>query len=154
MPFTLTSPAFADGARIPDAYTCSGDDKSPALAWWEVPAGTRTLALVVDDPDAPRGTFTHWVVWNLPADGGGLPEGRGKGGALPAGALEGANSAGERGYVGPCPPPGGPHRYVFTLHALDAELQLPAGASRDRLLRAASGHELGRTQLTGLYERR
>jgi hypothetical protein len=107
----------------------------------------------VDDPDAPRGTFTHWVVWNLSADADGLAEGRAKGGSLPAGALEGANSAGDRGYMGPCPPPGGPHHYVFTLHALDAELQLPAGASRDQVLRALSGHELGRAQLTGLFER-
>jgi Raf kinase inhibitor-like YbhB/YbcL family protein len=154
MTFTLTSSAFTEGAAIPDRHTCSGAEVSPPLRWTDAPAGTRAFALVVDDPDAPRGTFTHWLVWNLPADADSLPEtGRG-GGQLPGGAPEGTNSGGDRGWMGPCPPPGGPHRYHFTLHALDAELQLPAGADRAAVLAAVERHSLGQARLMGRYERR
>ena len=154
MAFTLTSSAFAEGATIPDRHTCSGEELSPPLRWTDPPRGTRSFALIVDDPDAPRGTFTHWLLWNLPADAAELPE-TGRGGArLPAGALQGTNSGGAQGWMGPCPPPGGPHRYFFTLYALDAELGLPAGAEPDAVRTAVERHTLGQAGLMGRYARR
>jgi Raf kinase inhibitor-like YbhB/YbcL family protein len=145
--FALTSDAFADGERIPRRHTCEGDDLSPALSWSRTPPETRSLALVVDDPDAPAGTFTHWLAWGIPAEAGGLGEGE------PAPG-EGRNGFGVTGWSGPCPPPGhGAHRYFFRLHALDAELALATGADRKQLERAIDGHVLATAELTGLFER-
>jgi Raf kinase inhibitor-like YbhB/YbcL family protein len=143
----LTSTAFADGAEIPIKYTCDGKNVSPPLAWSFLPQGTRSLALIVHDPDAPSGDFTHWVAWNINPDPGGLDEG----GAAPA---EGVNGRGEPGYMGPSPPSGhGTHRYFHDLHALDSELDLGPGASREQLENALEGHVLGKAQLVGTYER-
>ena len=143
----LTSTAFADGAKIPVQYTGDGKDVSPPLAWSFLPNGTRSIALVVHDPDAPSGDFTHWVAWNIDPEPGGLSEGE----SAPA---EGANGRGETGYMGPSPPPGhGPHRYFHELHALDSVLNLEPGASREQLESALDGHELAATQLVGTYER-
>jgi Raf kinase inhibitor-like YbhB/YbcL family protein len=128
-------------------YTCEGDDRSPALSWSDTPDGARTLALVVDDPDAPGGTFTHWVAWGIDPGIGVLAEGE-------AGPVEGANDFGGVGYGGPCPPPGhGPHRYSFRLYALDDELDLAPGATKDHLEQAIEGHTLGVAELGGTYER-
>ncbi|HEX7363584.1 MAG TPA: YbhB/YbcL family Raf kinase inhibitor-like protein [Dehalococcoidia bacterium] len=148
----LTSSAFTDGANIPEVYTCKGENKSPELSWAGLPAGTASLALIMDDPDATVGTFTHWVVFNLPKDSAGLPEGIIKDTVLAGGTLQGNSGARRIGYVGPCPPKGGPHHYTFTLYALDITLSLEAGATKDQVLQAAEGHILGQAQLVGLYQ--
>lgn len=146
-PFTLRSDAFENGQPIPARHTCEGEDVSPSLSWSEPPEGTRSFALVVDDPDAPRGTFTHWLAWGIGADAGGLGEGE-------APPREGRNDFGESGYRGPCPPPGhGPHRYSFRLAALDSELELAAGAGKSEFERALDGHALAVAELVGAYER-
>ena len=150
--FAIDSTAFAPGGTIPAVHTCSGKDISPPLNWSHIPAGTKSLALIVDDPDAPAGDFVHWVIFNLPADGTGLPEGISHG-ALPSGAVEGKNGFGRSGYGGPCPPAGKPHRYVFTLYAVDTRLLLPAGTVKDRLMAAMAGHLIARTELTGKFGR-
>jgi Raf kinase inhibitor-like YbhB/YbcL family protein len=143
----LTSTAFADGAEIPVKYTCDGANVSPPLAWSFLPDGTQSVALIVHDPDAPSGDFTHWVAWNIDPEPGGMGEG------TPAPA-EGLNGSGESGYMGPSPPPGhGTHRYFYDLHALDAALEVDAGASREQLEQAIDGHVLARAQLVGTYER-
>jgi Raf kinase inhibitor-like YbhB/YbcL family protein len=142
----LTSGAFSDGEAIPERHTCDGDDVSPPLEWTAPPAGTASLALCVNDPDAGRYPFTHWLAWGLPAAAGGLGEGQ----AAPA---EGRNDFGASGYRGPCPPPGKPHRYVFRLLALDAE---PALGGSDRRLsfdQAVEGRVLAEAELTGHYAR-
>jgi Raf kinase inhibitor-like YbhB/YbcL family protein len=145
--FALENSAFQHAQAIPDRHTCEGDDVSPPLRWTNVPAGTRSLALVVDDPDAPGGVFTHWIAWGLDPAEGGLGEGE------PAPG-EGRNDFGTTGYRGPCPPPGhGPHRYVFRLYALDAELELAAGAPKAELKQAIEGHVLATVELVGTYER-
>jgi Raf kinase inhibitor-like YbhB/YbcL family protein len=145
--FALSSEAFAHRGEIPRRHTCEGDDVSPALAWSDPPAESRTLALIVDDPDAPIGTFTHWIGWNIDPQAGGLAEGE------PAPA-EGRNDFGTAGWSGPCPPRGhGPHRYFFRLHALDAELELGSRAGREELERALVGHVLATAELMGRYER-
>jgi len=148
MTFTLTSPAFRDGQAIPEQYTADGRNVPPPLAWGDPPAGTRAFALVCEDPDAPRGTFTHWVVANLPAETRELG-----GAALPGGATQGANDFGQVGYGGPAPPPGKPHHYVFRLLALDRPLDLPAGATKDQVRQAAKGHVLAEGRLVGTYGR-
>lgn len=143
----LTSTAFADGAEIPVKYTGDGAGVSPPLVWSFLPEGTRSLALIVHDPDAPSGDFTHWVAWDIDPEPGGLNE------DAPAPA-EGANGRGETGYMGPSPPPGhGPHRYFHDLLALDTELDLQPGASREQLEGALDGHVLAKAQLVGTYER-
>jgi Raf kinase inhibitor-like YbhB/YbcL family protein len=143
----LTSPAFDDGEPIPRKYTCDGEDVSPALRWSSLPEDTRTLALIVHDPDAPSGDFTHWVAWNIDPAPGELGEG------VPAPA-EGTSGFGRPGYGGPCPPPGhGPHRYFYDLYALDSELDLEPGAAREQLENAIDGHVLEQAQLIGTYER-
>src|SRR5688572_20049721 len=128
---TLTSPAFADGEAIPERHTCSGEDVAPPLAWSGVPDGTAELALLVEDPDAPGGTFVHWVLAGLDPSSGGLAEG-----TVPAGAVEGRNGFRRRGYGGPCPPPGRPHRYVFMLFAAAEPLGLRGRPTADDLRRA------------------
>jgi Raf kinase inhibitor-like YbhB/YbcL family protein len=147
MPLSLSSPAFQDRGEIPARHTCDAEDLSPALAWSDVPEGTRSLALIVDDPDAPVGTFTHWLAWGLDPAAEMLQEGQ------PA-PVEGANDFGTAGYRGPCPPPGhGAHRYSFRLHALDTELELRPGASKADLKGAIEGHLLADAELVGRYER-
>ena len=145
--FALESSAFGDAQPIPNRYTCDGEDLSPQLRWVNVPDGARSLALLVDDPDAPRRVFTHWVAWGLDPGAGGLGEGE----AAPG---EGRNDFGTVGYRGPCPPPGhGRHRYVFRLYALDHELELHSGAGNVDLERAIAGHVLTTAELVGTYER-
>ena len=149
----LDSNAFADGGEIPRRYTCDGADKSPPLAWRDLPPGTRSLALIMSDPDAPGGTWIHWVLFNLPTAAAELSEGVSSDGALPEGVREGTTSWGHPGYGGPCPPRGATHRYFFTLYALDSALDLPAGAGAAAVARSAERHSLGECQLIGRYRR-
>jgi Raf kinase inhibitor-like YbhB/YbcL family protein len=145
----VSSSAFADGGTIPERYSLLGGNVSPPLSWSGVPEDAVELAVLMQDPDAPSGTFTHWIVAGLAPSLDRLDEG-----ALPAGAVEGGNDFGEEGYGGPCPPPGhGRHRYVFRMLALDTELTLERGAGRRELERAMEGHVLGAAQLTGGYAR-
>lgn len=147
MAFTISSPAFADGGDIPVRHTCDGEDISPRLTWSGTPRGARSLALVMDDPDAPRGTFTHWVVHDLPPD---LKE-VGEGATV---AVQGRNSFGRMGYGGPCPPPGDqPHRYRFTLYALDVPSIALTKGTREELESKIDTHVLGTAQLVGRYQR-
>lgn len=141
----LTSSAFADGEPIPSRHTCDGDDVSPPLAWTGTPTGAVALALCLDDPDAGRYPFTHWLAWGLALEGA-LAEGE----AAPA---AGRNDFGAPGYRGPCPPPGKAHRYVFVLYALDAEPELGPGDRRLSFDKAVDGHVLATAQLIGSYER-
>ena len=149
----ISSPAFEEGAPIPQQYTCEGVDVSPALSWTEPPAGTKSFAVLCDDPDAPVGTWVHWVLYNLPADTRGLAEDIPKDTKLPTGGLHGTNDFGRVGYGGPCPPPGPAHRYLFKLYALDGLLTLPPGATKAQLEEAMEGHILGRAELIGRYQR-
>jgi Raf kinase inhibitor-like YbhB/YbcL family protein len=142
----VTSSAFAEGERIPERHTCEGENVSPPLSWSGVPEGTISLALIVHDPDAPAGDFVHWLGWGIRADAGGLGEGEG----APA---EGTNGFGQPGYGGPCPPPGSSHRYFHRLYALDRELDVDDGASREELERAMEGGVLAEGQLMGTFER-
>jgi len=153
MALSISSSAFQEGERIPTKYTCEGQDISPTLMWGESPAGTRSFALIMDDPDAPGGVFTHWVLFNLPADTRELPEAVPAQSPLPSGALQGKSDFGKTGYGGPCPPPGSPHRYQFTLYALEKPLDLKSGASKKQVLEAMQGYILARSQLTGIYQR-
>ena len=152
MQFTLSSPAFAPGQPIPRKYSCDGQDISPPLNWGEPPQNTRSLALIADDPDAPGGTFVHWVLYNVPSNSRALPEGVAKSEKLADASLHGKNSWGRLGYGGPCPP-GGTHRYFFKLYALDSVLGLPSGASKQRLLEAMQGHIVAQVELMGTYYR-
>ena len=149
MAFEITSPAFSAGQMIPAKYTCDGQDISPPLRWGDAPQGTQSFALIADDPDAPRGTWVHWVLFNLPAETHELPEKA----VPPAGSQQGKNSWGRVGYGGPCPP-SGTHRYFFKLYALDTTLNLAAGAGKEQLLRAMTGHILAETEIIGAYRRR
>lgn len=151
----LTSDAFEDGGTIPRRYTCDGEDVSPALAWQGAPDGTESFALVVHDPDAPRGDWVHWVIYDLPGQLAGLPEHVGTARPLDdlGQAAQGENDFGRIGWGGPCPPPGKPHRYVFTLYALDARLGLESGAGREEVEDAAQDHALASARLTGTYGR-
>jgi Raf kinase inhibitor-like YbhB/YbcL family protein len=137
--FIITSSAFTTGAEIPIKYTCDGENVSPPLDWGQVPVGTASFALIVDDPDAPLKTFTHWIVFNLPPDAGGLPEAVPTDGKLTSGALQGKNGFGKIGYASPCPPSGTPHHYRFTLYVLDESLNLAAGASKEQVLGVCKG---------------
>lgn len=151
--FRLSTPAFADGAPIPKRYTADGENASPSLTWWEPPEGTESFALVVEDPDSPKGRFVHWLAWNLPATRRDLPERYPAEAQLRDGVRQGRNGFGDTGYGGPRPPAGAPHRYVFRLYALDTHLDLEAGATRAELERAIEGHVLGEATLTGMYGR-
>ncbi len=151
-PMKISSPAFSDGANIPAKFTCQGENLSPQLDWSGTPAGAQSLALVVSDPDAPGGTFIHWVLYNLPPQTAGLAEGIPPNERLSGGAAQGRNDFGRIGYGGPCPPPGKPHRYIFTLYALDLAPDLPAGLNAARLNSLMRGHILEQTSLTGLYQ--
>ena len=152
MTLKLTSTAFEEGGMIPSQYTCDGQNVSPPLAWSGVPEGTKTLALIADDPDAPRGTWVHWVVYNIPASEKGLAENAPARENLDSGARQGTNDFKKTGYGGPCPP-SGTHRYFFKLYALDAELNLPPGATKDQLLKVMEGHTLAQGQLMARYKR-
>lgn len=152
MAFELTSTAFVHGDPIPMKYTCDGDDISPPLQWSEPPPGTQSFALIVDDPDA-RGTWDHWLIFNLPAGTLTLLEAVPTEGDLPDGSKQGRNSWQKLGYGGPCPPRG-PHRYYFKLYALDAMLDLVAGAIKEQLLQGMEGHILAQTDLMGKYTRK
>ncbi len=153
MALMLSSPTFRAGQPIPMQYTCDGVDMSPPLAWEGVADGVRSLALICDDPDAPGGTWVHWVLFNLPANVAALEAGLAKTGTLPNGARQGRNDFKHLGYGGPCPPPGRAHHYVFRLYALDAEMKLPSGATKAELLRAMKGHILAQAELVGIYRR-
>jgi hypothetical protein len=144
----LTSPAFTEGQPIPERYTCNGENVSPALAWGEPPAGTQSFALIMDDPDAPGGTWDHWVFFNISAFIRSLPEAFPSGDTFPDGSMGGKNSWGNTGYGGPCPP-SGTHRYVFKLYALDEVLAIPPGATRGELEKAMVGHILATGELMG-----
>lgn len=152
MSITVTSPAFKEGQSIPSKYTCDGNNISPELEWAGAPANTVCFALVADDPDAPRGTFTHWVLFNLPAVTTKLPEDVPTTPTLSNGAEQGANDAGKIGYTGPCPP-SGIHRYYFKIYALDSKLNLKSGIRVHDLTTAMQGHILAEGQLMGTYSR-
>lgn len=148
----LTSSAFAEGAMIPKKYTCDGEDISPPLAWSEVPAGARSLALICDDPDAPVGTWVHWVFFNLPPTLSGLPEGVPPDKGSQVGGVQATNSWKRIGYGGPCPP-SGTHRYFFKLYALSTQLNLGSSATAKDVQSAMKGHVLAEAQLMGRYQR-
>jgi len=149
----LQTSAFADGSPIPKKHTADGSDVSPPLTWSDAPNGTQAFALICDDPDAPRGTWVHWVLYNLPADATSLPEGVPATKTLPSGAKHGANDFKKPGYGGPSPPPGKPHRYYFKLYALDAPLKLAEGATKAQVEQAMKGHTLEQAQWMGTYGR-
>jgi Raf kinase inhibitor-like YbhB/YbcL family protein len=153
MSFALKTTVFTDGGGIPKKYTCDGADVSPALNWNDAPAGTQSFALIADDPDATVGTWTHWIIWNIPAITTALPEAMAKVGESGDGARQGSNDFKRIGYGGPCPPPGKAHRYFFKLYALDAKLDVEAGATRGTLERAMKKHVLAQTELMGTYGR-
>jgi Raf kinase inhibitor-like YbhB/YbcL family protein len=152
MDIKVLSEAFEEGGMIPAKYTCDEDDISTPLAWDSIPEGTKTLALICDDPDAPMGTWVHWVLFNLPVDISVLPENVPPERELESGAKQGTNDFGRIGYGGPCPP-GGTHRYYFKLYALDVVLELEAGAKKPQLLEAMEGHILAEGHLMGRYSR-
>lgn len=153
MAMILRSAAFQDGGNIPGKYTCDGDDVSPPLEWSGMPPQTRSFALIVDDPDAPGGVFTHWVIFDITANTHTLGEGVQPAPRLPDGAIQGKNSFGKIGSGGPCPPPGPAHHYYFTVYALDDLLRLAPGASKEQVLGAMQGHILDQGQIVGLYQR-
>ena len=152
MAIQLTSEAFSDGTMIPKRFTCDGEDRSPPLSWSGLPTETASLALICDDPDAPVGTWDHWVLFNIPASATGLPENVSAKATLDDGSVHGNNSWGRLGYGGPCPP-GGTHRYFFKLYALDIELDLKTGATKSQLVKAMEGNILDQGQLMGKYRR-
>jgi Raf kinase inhibitor-like YbhB/YbcL family protein len=151
--FQLSSPAFGEGETIPRQHTGDGKDTSPPLTWNDPPANTKSFALICDDPDAPRGTWVHWVLFNLPASTRDLPEGVLPSPTLDSGAIQGTNDFGNVGWGGPAPPKGKPHRYHLKLFALDKTLDLSAGASKAQVVHAMQGHILAEGQLMGRYGR-
>ena len=153
VPFQISTNVFSPGGTIPKKYTCDGPDVSPPLNWTDAPAANKSFALIADDPDAPVGTWVHWVAFNVPAASRQLPEGVKKEEQLPDGTLQGRNDFRKIGYGGPCPPPGTPHRYFFKLYALDTMLNLKAGATKQDVERAMQGHVVGEAQLMGRYGR-
>jgi len=150
----IHSEAFKHKGYLPDRYTCDGADISVPLSWSGAPKKTKSFVLICDDPDAPFTTWTHWVVYNIPADARGIPEGGIKGRLLAEGAYRGINDFGELGYGGACPPKGKPHRYYFKLYALDAMLGLSRGANKKEVERAMVGHILAEAGIYGLYQRK
>jgi Raf kinase inhibitor-like YbhB/YbcL family protein len=149
----ITTAAFEYGETMPTQYGCNGQNISPALSWSGVPEGTQSFALIVDDPDAPAGTFTHWVIFNIPGSASELEEAIPANPQLTNGALQGKNNYDKIGYGGPCPPEGTKHRYYFVLYALDQTLDLDAGASKAQVLDAMQGHILAQAELMGTYQR-
>ncbi len=152
---SISAEAFRDGDMIPAEYTCDGKDVSPVLSWSGIPQGTKSITLIMDDPDAPRGTFVHWVLYNIPAEAQKLPKAIQGKETLSDGSRHGSTDFGKGtvGYGGPCPPPGKPHRYYFRIYALDAKLDLPPGASRSEVEKAMKGHILAKGELMGKYGR-
>lgn len=142
--FMLTVESLAPGSALPDIYNCKGAGESPAVAWDGIPAGTKSLVLILEDPDAPSGTFTHWIVYNIPANVRSIPGGQTAQKVLANGAQQGEASAGSRGYYPPCPPIGATHRYLFRLYAVDMDITQPT-ADRDSINRALQGHTLAKT---------
>jgi len=153
MSLQMSSAAFSSGEAIPKKFTCDGPDVSPQLKWNDPPANTQSMALIMDDPDAPGSTWVHWVLYDLPANTRELPEGVAKQEQLSSGARQGRNDFEKTGYGGPCPPPGKPHRYFFKLYALDNKLNLKSGATKVELERAMKSHVLGQAELIGKYGR-
>lgn len=154
MSLELSSDAFSNGQSIPAKYSCTGRNISPALLWSEPPAGTQSFALIVDDPDAPMGTWVHWVLFNIPADRRNLEESlpvTGKN-TDPEAIFVGRNSSGKIGYDGPCPP-SGTHRYFFRLYALDTVISLLPGATKEQVLREMEGHILAQAELMGTFSK-
>ena len=152
MALEIKSTAFAEGKSIPAKFTCDGQDISPQLSWTGAPAGTKSFALISDDPDAPVGTWVHWVAWNIPASSTGLAESTAKSASLPDGTRQGISDFKRPGYGGPCPP-SGTHRYFFKLYALDSILELPPNSNKAGLEAAMKGHILAQAQLMGTYSR-
>ena len=152
MTLTLTSSAFAPGKPIPDRYSCKGQNVSPALDWAGAPAQTVTFALIMDDPDAPSGTYVHWVIYNIPAAGKGLAQAIAPKPTLPDGTAQGRNSSNEQFYFGPCPP-SGTHRYFFKLYALDTRLELASAPNAAQLQKAMQGHILAQGELMGTFSK-
>lgn len=152
MTFGLESSAFSHGDPIPHIYSCDGENVSPPLAWGEPPDGTKSLVLIMDDPDAPSGDFVHWVLYGLPAGAGSLPQGVPAEESRSDGSRQGKNGRGQIGYTGPCPP-GGTHRYFFRLHAVDIQLDLQAGESKTAVLQHIDGHTLATAELMGTFSR-
>ena len=152
MGFRLSSTSFKEGQSIPRQHTCDGVNVSPALEWSSAPPATKTFAIICDDPDAPSGTWVHWVLYNLPGDRIGLVENVPTTEQVPGDGLQGTNDSKKIGYDGPCPP-SGTHRYFFKLYALDSEISLKAGATKAEVLKAMEGHIIGQTQLMGTYRR-
>lgn len=148
----VRSPAFQEGAMIPKLYTCDGKNVSPPLTWGSAPERAQSIALICDDPDAPRGTFVHWVLFNLPPESKGLQENVPVGKALAGGAKQGAGTSKKTGYMGPCPP-SGVHRYYFKVFVLDSRLNLDSGITKEQLLKAMDGRILAEGQLMGTYKR-
>ena len=153
MALEIRSSAFKNGDFIPARYTCKGEDLSPPLEWDNVPEGTKGFALISDDPDAPMGTWVHWVIYGIPPDKRSLPEGVSKDKILGNGSKQGVNDFRRIGYGGPCPPPGPVHRYFFKLYVLDSELNLGPGLTKDQLLKAIKGHVVEEAQLMGKFKR-
>jgi Raf kinase inhibitor-like YbhB/YbcL family protein len=151
--FEITTTAFQEGKPIPKRHTGDDHDLSPPLKWTDPPAGTKCFALIADDPDAPRGIWVHWVLFNLPPDTRGMDEGVPKKETLPNGAKQGTTDFGSVGYGGPAPPKGKPHRYFFKLYALDEQLNLPAGGKKAEVEAAMKGHILAEAQVMGTYQR-
>jgi Raf kinase inhibitor-like YbhB/YbcL family protein len=151
--FALESAAFAPGKAVPRKFTCDGADVSPALSWTNVPAHTASFALICDDPDAPMGTWVHWVIYGIPGGATGLPEGVAPSPTLPDRSKQGTNSWKKIGYGGPCPPLGRPHRYFFRLYALSEMLTINPGATKQQLQGAMEGLVLGTAELMGTYAR-
>ncbi len=149
----LTSPFFADGEPIPRQFTADDADVSPVLNWQGAPAGVKSFALICDDPDAPAGTWVHWLIYRIPPEATGLQAEAPRSGALPNGARQGVNSSGAIGYEGPAPPAGQVHHYSFRIYALDAMPDLKPGATKEQLMAAMEGHILAQGELTGLYKR-
>ncbi len=151
----IKSPAFSNGGNIPMKYTCDGEDISPLLEWSNVPAGAKSIVLIMDDPDAPMGTWVHWVIYNIPATVKSLPERFPTKDIMKDGTTQGRNSWGRIGYGGPCPPPPtGAHRYFFKLYAIDKKLDLGPGATKEAVLQAIKGHILSEAEVMGKYKRR
>jgi Raf kinase inhibitor-like YbhB/YbcL family protein len=154
MNIKITSSAFQDSSVIPLKYACEGDNISPPLSWTGIPNGTKSLAIICDDPDAPMGIWTHWIIYNIPPDKTNFDESIHTDVKLADGSIQGANDFGDIGYSGPCPPAGYPHRYYFTIYALDVMLSLKDKATRSDIDDAIQNHILGKGQLIGTFSRK
>jgi len=154
--FKLETASFRAGGDVPAKFTCQGEDVSPALKWTDPPSGTKSFVLIVDDPDAPGGTFIHWIATDIPAGARAFPEGinRNPNALRTSGGKQGRNGFGRSGYNGPCPPPGNPHRYFFRLYALDSPLKVGDNESKGKLEEAMKGHILATAELMGKYQRK